>query len=53
MPTQDDIEQQQQRLAAHRRTLAHLLHQQAQFSAGHVPAHVANGIAEARADRTG
>jgi tetratricopeptide (TPR) repeat protein len=36
-------------LATHRRTLAHLLTQQAQFSAGHIPAHVANGIAEARA----
>jgi hypothetical protein len=49
MPTQDDIEQQQQLLATHRRTLAHLLDQQARFSAGHVPAHVATGIAEARA----
>jgi hypothetical protein len=48
MPSQEDIEEQQKLLAAHRRTLAHLLKQQAQFSAGHVPAHVVNGILEAR-----
>src|SRR5258706_9357067 len=49
MPNQDEFEQQQQALlTAHRRTLAHLLIQQAQFNAGHVPAHVANGISEAR-----
>ena len=43
-----DIAAWQEQLAAHRRTLAHLLEQQAKFSAGHVPAHLANGIAEAR-----
>jgi len=45
----DNVEQQQKLLATHRRTLAHLLTQQAQFSVGHIPAHVANGIADARA----
>jgi hypothetical protein len=50
MPSLEEIAQQQEQLAIHRRTLAHLLAQQAQFSAGHVPAHVANGIAEARAN---
>lgn len=49
MPDADAIAQQQELLAVHRRTLAHLLQQVAQFSAGHLPAHVANGIAEARA----
>src|SRR5258708_4378879 len=39
-------------LAAHRRTLAHLLTQQAQYSAGNIPAHIATGIVEARADIT-
>jgi hypothetical protein len=48
MSEPEEIAQQQQLLATHRRTLAHLLLQQAKFSAGHVPAHVANGIAEAR-----
>jgi hypothetical protein len=48
MPSQEDIEAQQELLAAHRRTLAHLLTQQAQFSAGYIPAHVANGVQEAR-----
>lgn len=42
--TDDMLEQ----LAAHRRTLAHLLGQRAKFSAGFVPAHVANGIADVR-----
>lgn len=46
---QDTITQQLDLLATHRRTLAHLLTQQAQFSIGHIPAHVANGITEARA----
>ena len=36
-------------LATHRRTLAHLLGERAKFSAGFVPAHLANGIADARA----
>jgi hypothetical protein len=46
----DEIAQQQELLATYRRTLVHMLTQQAQFSAGFVPAHVANGIAEARAN---
>jgi hypothetical protein len=46
---EETIDQQRALLAAHRRTLAHLLTQAAEFSAGHLPAHVANGIAEARA----
>jgi uncharacterized protein YjbI with pentapeptide repeats len=37
-------------LATHRRTLAALLQQQAQFDVGHVPAHVVSGVAEARAN---
>src|SRR5689334_17753291 len=45
---QETINAQLELLAAHRRTLAHLITQQAQFSAGHIPAHIANGIAEAR-----
>jgi hypothetical protein len=49
MLNQEDIDEYLKQLAIHRRTLAHLLGQQGQFSAGHVPAHVANGIAEARA----
>src|SRR5919109_61192 len=49
MSGEDEDGIQQQLLATHRRTLAHLLQQQAQFSAGYIPAHIANGIAEARA----
>jgi hypothetical protein len=45
----DEIAQRTELLTAHRRTLAHLLVQRAQFSTGNVPAHIANGIAEARA----
>ena len=45
----ETIDNQRALLATHRRTLAHLLTEQAQFGAGHVPAHIANGIAEARA----
>jgi hypothetical protein len=45
---QETISQQLALLATHHRTLAHLLQQAAQFSAGHIPVHVANGIAEAR-----
>jgi hypothetical protein len=48
MRSPEEIEQQRGLLAAHRRTLAHLLSQQAQFSAGHIPAHIANGINETR-----
>lgn len=49
MLSPDQIEHQQRLLAEHRRTLAHLLSQQAKFSAGHIPAHMAIGIAESRA----
>lgn len=45
---QGTIAQQQALLAAYRRTLAALLQQQAQFSAGNIPAHIINGVAEAR-----
>jgi hypothetical protein len=48
MPDQDQIEQQQKLLAAHRRTLAHYLEQEAVHGKGHVPPAVAAGIAEAR-----
>lgn len=47
MPTQDDIDNQWQRLAAHRATLAHYLRQRAQLGTAHEPPGVANGIAEA------
>jgi hypothetical protein len=47
---EDEIEQQQQLLATYRRTLTHLLLQHAQFTAGHIPAHIANSIVEARAN---
>lgn len=47
---QETIARQLDLLTTHRRTLAHLLQQAAQFSAGYVPAHIANGIAEARAE---
>jgi hypothetical protein len=46
----DTITQQFALLATHRRTLTHLVAQAAQFSAGFVPAHIANGIALARAE---
>jgi hypothetical protein len=46
----DDITNLQEQLAAHRRTLAHLLTQRAYFDAGLVPSHVAHGIAEARSE---
>ncbi len=46
----EDIAQQQVLLATHRRTLAHLMKQAAHFSAGHLPAHIASGIDEARAE---
>jgi hypothetical protein len=49
MPTQDDIDQQQQRLAAYRTTLGHYLGQRAQLGTAYEPPGVANGIAEARA----
>jgi hypothetical protein len=49
MPSQEEIEQQHQLLATHRRTLAHLLKQAAQYG-GEIfaPPHTANGISEAR-----
>lgn len=47
---QETITQQIELLATHRRTLFHLLIQQGQFSAGYIPAHIANGIVEARAN---
>src|SRR5689334_21405696 len=46
---QETIDNQLELLAVHRRTLAALLQQAAQFSAGFVPAHIINGIIEARA----
>jgi DNA-directed RNA polymerase specialized sigma24 family protein len=49
MPTQDDIERQQQILDAHRATLAHYLIQRAQLGADYAPPGVTNGINEARA----
>jgi hypothetical protein len=49
MPDDETIVQQQELLQAHRNTLAHLLRQEAHFELGHVPAHLAHGIANARA----
>jgi NACHT domain len=49
MASQKTIDQQRQRLAAHRATLAHYLFQRAQLGTAHEPPGVANGIAEARA----
>jgi uncharacterized protein YjbI with pentapeptide repeats len=46
----DTIDEQIHLLTAHRRTLAHLLREAAQFSAGHLPAHIASGISETRAN---
>ena len=46
---QDSINTQFELLAAHRRTLAHLLHQAAQYGGvAFAPPQTANGIAEAR-----
>lgn len=50
MPTQEDIDNQQQLLDTHRRTLVHYLRQRAQFGTAHEPPSVAHGIAEARAE---
>lgn len=47
MPNQE-ITQLQEQLAAHRATLNHLIQQRARFSAGFVPAHIANDIDHAR-----
>lgn len=49
MASQEDINEQIQRLAAHRATLTHYLHQRAQLSTAREPPEVATGIAEARA----
>jgi hypothetical protein len=51
MLNQDSINTQLALLAAHRRTLAHLLHQAAQYGGiSFAPPQTANGIAEARAE---
>lgn len=50
MPSKEEIDRQQQRLAAHRNRLAHYLSQRAQFGTAYEPPGVANGIAEARKD---
>jgi hypothetical protein len=49
LPTQAEIANQQQRLTAHRATLAVLLRQLASLGADHAPPGVHNGIIEARA----
>src|SRR5689334_7505525 len=49
MPNQEDIEQQQQLLATHRRTLTHLLKQAAQYGGeAFAPPNVFHGISECR-----
>lgn len=48
MPSQQDIQQLQERLAAHRETLATLLTQRAQLGSAYAPPGVASGIREAR-----
>jgi hypothetical protein len=50
MPTQEDIAHQQELLAAHRRTLAQYLKQQALISELFTPPAIAHGIDEARAN---
>src|SRR5215212_2737605 len=50
MPTQEDIAHQQELLAAHRRTLAQYLKQQALISERFTPPAIAHGIDEARAN---
>jgi hypothetical protein len=45
---QEQIAQQQERLAAHRRTLAHYLQRQAILGAAHLPPEVTHGIVDAR-----
>lgn len=49
MPDQEDISHQRDLLRTYRRTLTHLLGQQATFSAAYTPPHIAHGIDEARA----
>ena len=48
MSTPDDIRQQQELLAPHRRTLAHYLQQQAALGNAYAPPGIAHGIYEAR-----
>ncbi len=48
MLDQDAIEQQRQLLITHRRTLTHLLKQQATLTSAHTPPGIAHGIDEAR-----
>lgn len=49
MPDQESIAEQEALLETHRRTLSHLLSQEAVFGPGYVPSQVAHGIASARA----
>jgi serine/threonine protein kinase len=48
VPSQEDIDNEQERLASHRRTLAHYLKQQALLGTAHTPPGVAHGIYESR-----
>src|SRR5262245_27711842 len=48
MPTPKDINDKQEQLESHRRTLAQLLLQQAKFGNVYVPPHVVNDIANTR-----
>jgi hypothetical protein len=50
MPTLEEIAQQQELLATHRRTLNHLLRQRASMGKDYIPPSVANGIDEARTE---
>ncbi|WP_172450796.1 VWA domain-containing protein [Candidatus Chloroploca asiatica] len=48
MPSQEDIEIQQERLQLYRRTLAHYLRQQAELGSAYIPPGITNGILDAR-----
>jgi general L-amino acid transport system substrate-binding protein len=48
MPSQEDIEDQQELLKRYRRTLAHYLRQQADHGDAHIPPSISNGIRDAR-----
>jgi hypothetical protein len=48
MPTLEEINDQRERLAIHRRNLAHLLRQEAKCSSDYVPLSIVNGITEQR-----
>lgn len=50
MPSQEEIDDQKQLLAEHRRTLSHYLRQRAQHGTAYAPPVVASGIREARAN---